>query len=71
MVKERKARRVSRLQGELRHQANLPFDILTIKLSTFPLKGETLLKKSPNFSKLTGNKESPLFIASDLTIITE
>jgi hypothetical protein len=27
--------------GELKHQANLPLDILTIKIGTFPLKGET------------------------------
>ena len=41
MVKERKGKKSEAETGELRHQANLPLDILTIKIGSFPLKGKT------------------------------
>ena len=43
--KREKARRLITLEGELRHQANVAVDVLTIKLSTFPLKENTLFNK--------------------------
>ena len=59
------------MRGELRHQALLPVDMLTIKLGTFPLKGDTLFKKEPQtFPKIKGEKESLMFIIK-ITVLNE